>query len=866
MPTLSFQKPFPDLAFAKPKTLRLGAATFATPVWAKVLEEAARAMLDGARTRKAALAATKRFPWMGRTGRGMARPCELEPRVWIELHQGSHGILVRTKMLLDACGYPLDRTSLEYEGESNGEAEISHATSGKSAKSDQLASKIRPKSGADRPVERVGAYAKRMLTKALEEGLVPENDFFKLLDSKSGETGVFRLSGHPLFSRSMVTTDGNNRTYSEPIQTRFGFPVYLNSQWRDNHRMKLDALLAKWGVEDDAPVSPPQAFVQQTLPGLPEPKRSPRTGRKDKSKRKTGVSEKIGAYARRMLFQALAEKGRIPDEDFTALQSLEGTKALLGISLTTCPLFSLSPMIRRDGGRGSWIDPATHDGKPVYVNSQWYEEHREKLDRLLARWHLVDSVDRPRAVKHLSLRKESGMIPEIEKNLAELLEAEFPNGVRPGDFIDQRKLRKFYKAYFETELPADFPFAKVLPRLGIVHDGKVFPRPSEKGGGWRKVIDGLAAQGHHLFQYSRVMQRHAKELMRLGITSSEMLREVMAKSASDAYEVHDEYFTAKNVPPRNTIPSGAVLIDEKEVAKNLPYVEEDWIRNLFRNRPGLIWNAPGVWVFPDLIDFDEDETAVCLAECKAAVAKDGFFSLALLRLENSAAMNDSRIADGTLRRAFFRRFLSKDFDLAGQIVHAKGSVVDAAVPLRLFLRDRAETTLAEIEDLAREYNIFISKALETALEETVRVSRDRFVSPRLVAFDAAAADEAVAARCVGVATPLCEFAGFADFPAVPGFVWNDFLLESFLRRESRRFRLFSASSAAKDASGAVAEKAAPFADAPSAFAAAALAGSVDPDPEAVGDFLVASRCALRRGRELVAAVVSAMHSQKRNRK
>ena len=38
---------------------------------------------------------------------------------------------------------------------------------------------------------------------------------------------------------------------------------------------------------------------------------------------------------------------------------------------------------------------------------------------------------------------------------------------------------------------------------------------------------------------------------------------------------------------------------------------------------------------------------------------------------------------------------------------------------------------------------------------------------------------------------------FADFPAVPGFVWNDFLLESFLRRESRRFRLFSASSAAK---------------------------------------------------------------------
>lgn len=123
MPTLSFQKPLPDLAFAKPKALRLGAATYETPVWANVLKEAARAMLDGARTRKAALAAAKRFPWMGRTGRGMARPCELESGTWIELHQGSHGILVRTKMLLESCGFPLDRAVLEYENASNGKAE-----------------------------------------------------------------------------------------------------------------------------------------------------------------------------------------------------------------------------------------------------------------------------------------------------------------------------------------------------------------------------------------------------------------------------------------------------------------------------------------------------------------------------------------------------------------------------------------------------------------------------------------------------------------------------------------------------------------------------------------------------------------------
>ena len=844
MPTFSFQNPLPTLAFTKPKALRLGSATYETPAWAKVLEKAARAMLDGAPTRKAALAAAKRFPWMGRSGRGMTLPGELEPGVWIELHQNSYTILIRMKMLFEYCGYPLDQASLEYETTSHEVSvpqhdganspnvpETPHATSvmpDKAATATYVQQTLpglpsaRKKKSKQEPYT---AYPKRELFTALAEDRIPDEDFDRLLTLEGTRAILGMTPRHdtPVFSLSP------RQFFWRDAATRRGCPVFVTGQWFKRDKARLDRMLARWRGLSSKP-------------------------------------EKIGAYAKRMLFQALAEKGRIPDEDFTSLQSMEGTKALLGISLTTCPLFSLSPMVRRDGGRGSWIDPATRNGKPVYVNSQWYEEYREKLDRLLARWHLVDSADRPRAVKHLSSRKESGMIPETEKNLAELLEAEFPNGVRPGDFIDQRKLRKFYKEYFETELPADFPFTKVLPCLGIVHDGKVFPRPSEKGGGWRTIIDGLAAQGHRLFQFSRVMQRHAKELMHLGITSPEMLRKVMSKSASDAYEIKDGFFIAKAVPPRDLIPADAVLVEEKDLAKAFPYVDEEEIRNFLRNVPGTIRNGPGSWAVSDRIAFDEDEMAAGRAECSTAVANDGFFSLAQLQLENSAAMNDHRLADGTLRRTFFQRFLSEEFDLAGQIVHAKGSAVDAAVPLRLFLRNRAETTLAEIEDLAREYNIFISKALETALEETVRVSRDRFVSPRLVAFDGAAVDEAVAARCVGGATPLCEFSGFADFPAVPGFVWNDFLLESFLRRESRRFRLFSASSAAKDASGAVAEKSAPFADAPSAFAAAALAGAVDPEPEAVGDFLVASRCALRRGRELVAAVVSAMHSQKRNRK
>lgn len=96
--------------------------------------------------------------------------------------------------------------------------------------------------------------------------------------------------------------------------------------------------------------------------------------------------ERIGAYAKREIYAALAE-GRVPDDDFARLQTSAGTRGMLGFSLTGCPLFSFSrAMMERTGGQGCWRDPAMRNGRAVYVNSQWYGSYRAGLNRLLARW------------------------------------------------------------------------------------------------------------------------------------------------------------------------------------------------------------------------------------------------------------------------------------------------------------------------------------------------------------------------------------------------------------------------------------------------------------------------------------------------
>ena len=89
--------------------------------------------------------------------------------------------------------------------------------------------------------------------------------------------------------------------------------------------------------------------------------------------------ERIGAYAKREIYSALAEN-RVPNDDFERLLTLEGTKELLGASLTTCPLFSYSRMMRCGDQNGCWTDPSMRDGREVFVNSQWYNGHRKKLE------------------------------------------------------------------------------------------------------------------------------------------------------------------------------------------------------------------------------------------------------------------------------------------------------------------------------------------------------------------------------------------------------------------------------------------------------------------------------------------------------
>lgn len=62
----------------------------------------------------------------------------------------------------------------------------------------------------------------------------------------------------------------------------------------------------------------------------------------------TSDAVKIGVFVKEQIYAAFAEN-RVPDADFDKLLTVEGTKELLGTTLSACPLFAFSPMIGPDG-------------------------------------------------------------------------------------------------------------------------------------------------------------------------------------------------------------------------------------------------------------------------------------------------------------------------------------------------------------------------------------------------------------------------------------------------------------------------------------------------------------------------------------
>lgn len=96
-------------------------------------------------------------------------------------------------------------------------------------------------------------------------------------------------------------------------------------------------------------------------------------------------------------------------------------------------------------------------------------------------------------------------------------------------------------------------------------------------------------------------------------------------------------------------------------------------------------------------------------------------------------------------------------------------------------------TADELLAFAKNLDTVPSVVVGIAYETMVRVDKNFFVKDALIKFDVDGIYEALSVFVNGKIISLRAVTSFTGFPPVAGYSWNLFLLESFLRKFSRRY-------------------------------------------------------------------------------
>lgn len=442
--------------------------------------------------------------------------------------------------------------------------------------------------------------------------------------------------------------------------------------------------------------------------------------------------------------------------------------------------------------------------------------------------HIVISQDS----KSLSGRAKSepeeeqlSISEDVKTKFESTLEQYFSDdGYQLGRAIVKARFKRYYFEIYGTEVPEpDEMIDKIVSAIGDVRDGRVFPR---QGGEQYSIIEQIISEMSELFRsgvtaiyaeaiYDKYRQQLADDLH---IYNSEVLSELLLNKTVGMFQRHRKsYFSPIGVAGdaegdlQRIVSDFHVPASREEIHKEawfIPYDKMKYMLSLYKAfinmNEGRYLYAPNLPVSAEelkelirLISAElEYRTYITDVELQAMIEKNlpGF-------VINTEGLYEKGVRD------CLGYLLRDHFSFNGPIITKAGTELRMADVFTEFAKFHEELSLSELESFASEMNIPIY--WEYVLNEMIRVSEDRMIRNDFISFDIDAIDALLESMCPGDYIPLQEIQLFLSFPNI-GYMWNSYLLESYLYQVSKKFHLLHVSFGKKGAYGAMVKNTAPY--------------------------------------------------------
>jgi hypothetical protein len=372
-----------------------------------------------------------------------------------------------------------------------------------------------------------------------------------------------------------------------------------------------------------------------------------------------------------------------------------------------------------------------------------------------------------------------------------IISKSFPNGLRKSSSIARKRFVTEYKNITCKDFPENIDLDELARLVGLEYEGKIYVILEGTKKYLKGLIDNIQNENYHIVYYEELYKIFSQQVSADQIYSTEMLK-IVLEAVVPGMAFYKKYacFSKSDSLADEIISAygNDTYIDYNEIKKRLPYVSLDQIRNTCSNSPKFVSMGNNkVYALSDKINLDERDVENAKISVEEDIIENNFSKLGSIDVYESECMNPG-INASALQSLLFDRYLSKDYERKRSIITRRGTQVSIYEEMEKFCSEHEQISISEIEAYERDISGRVNYGLSVAFDNMIRVNKDTFVCREMVSFDVEAIDYAISTYVQDDVFPLADIKSFTSFPYVDSFPWNSFLLDSFCRHYSKKYR------------------------------------------------------------------------------
>lgn len=385
--------------------------------------------------------------------------------------------------------------------------------------------------------------------------------------------------------------------------------------------------------------------------------------------------------------------------------------------------------------------------------------------------------------------------PEVIEKMTDVLTVHFANGYRLNSHIELARFRSFAAEDFGEEivLPNE-ELKRYISACGTIYDGKVYAVSASTKEHIKELVDEYFSHGALVIFFAEFYFKNEKWLFEASVVSENMLIDILHRlfpklSFTQTYFGYtDTSIFAALEGEILRVWGDDVLLTYVQLAERLQYIPIGRIKSVLGQNGNFIWNSMETFSHVSRIEITDEERQLireaAFRECNAR----GYASIRDLPFGEIEERND-QLSITAVHNAIYRICLSDKFDKKDKIVVRKGDIFDELAIMKNYCRTIDKCSLDDLLAYEKELTgeVYRWIPMEAGNTVLVRIDKNTYVADRYVHFNVDIIDKAIGMFVERDYLPLKSFTTFGAFPDC-GQRWNLFLLESYCRRFSEKFR------------------------------------------------------------------------------